>query len=122
MLGCACLNCVLVQAGPAYAEAFLTVLRNVTKEDTVQYVLALLDDLLQGGCWSLCSASHAASCLEDAFLPDADTLKGFPYARTRSGPQPSRSVPQAERCAQGDRAGSLHHLPQVVQRSHLCAA
>ena len=59
----------MVQAGPAYAEAFLTVLRNVTKEDTVQYVLALLDDLLQGGCWSYCSTKNAASCLEDASLP-----------------------------------------------------
>lgn len=38
----------LIQAGPAYAEAFLTVLRNVTKEDTVQYVLAVLDQLLAG--------------------------------------------------------------------------
>ena len=37
-----------LQAGPLYAEAFLTVLRNVTKEDTVQYVLALLDDMLSG--------------------------------------------------------------------------
>ncbi len=37
-----------MQAGPSYAEAFLTVLRNVTKEDTVQYVLAVLDQLLAG--------------------------------------------------------------------------
>ena len=37
-----------MQAGPAYAEAFLSVVRNVTKEDTVQYVLALLDDMLSG--------------------------------------------------------------------------
>lgn len=37
-----------LQAGPAYVEAFLSVLRNVTKEDVVQYVLALLDDLLTG--------------------------------------------------------------------------
>ncbi len=29
-------------------EAFLSVLRNVTKEDTVQYVLAVLDDMLTG--------------------------------------------------------------------------
>ncbi|KAK9813607.1 hypothetical protein WJX73_010348 [Symbiochloris irregularis] len=36
----------LKQAGPAHLQAFLTVLRNVTKEDTVQYVLALLDDTL----------------------------------------------------------------------------
>ena len=39
-----------LQAGPAYAEAFLSVLRNVTKEDTVQYVLALLDNMLTGLC------------------------------------------------------------------------
>ena len=39
-----------LKAGPAYAEAFLSVLRNVTKEDTVQYVLALLDDMLTGMC------------------------------------------------------------------------
>ncbi len=38
----------IMQAGPSYAEAFLTVLRNVTKEDTVQYVLAVLDQLLAG--------------------------------------------------------------------------
>lgn len=37
---------LLKEAGPAYAEAFLSVVRNVTKEDTVQYVLALLDDML----------------------------------------------------------------------------
>ena len=34
------------QEGPTHVEAFLTVLRNVTKEDTVQYVLAVLDDML----------------------------------------------------------------------------
>ena len=44
------------QAGPAYAEAFLSVVRNVTKEDTVQYVLALLDDMLTGQ--QLSNSSH----------------------------------------------------------------
>lgn len=38
------------QAGAAYVEAFLSVLKNVTKEETVQYVLALLLKLVQGGC------------------------------------------------------------------------
>ncbi|KAK9845988.1 hypothetical protein WJX81_007801 [Elliptochloris bilobata] len=37
---------LLAEVGPAHVEAFLTVLRNVTKEDTVQYVLAVLDDML----------------------------------------------------------------------------
>jgi len=30
-------------------ETLLTVLRNVTKEETVQYVLALLDEIITGG-------------------------------------------------------------------------
>ena len=37
-----------LQAGPSYVEAFVVVLRNVTKEDVVQYVLASLDDLISG--------------------------------------------------------------------------
>lgn len=36
------------QSGPAYVEAFLTVLKNVTKDETVQYVLALVEQLLAG--------------------------------------------------------------------------
>ncbi len=39
---------MVMQAGPAYVEAFMTVLRNVTKPDTVQYVLALLIKMVQG--------------------------------------------------------------------------
>ena len=38
----------LSQAGPAHIEAFLAVLKAVTKEETVQYVLASLVQLLQG--------------------------------------------------------------------------
>lgn len=37
---------LLDESGPAYVEAFLTVLRNVTKEETVQYILALLLQML----------------------------------------------------------------------------
>ena len=39
---------VCPQNGPAYCEAFLNVLRSVTKEEAVQYVLALIDDMLSG--------------------------------------------------------------------------
>ena len=39
---------VYLQNGPAYCEAFLNVLRNVTKEEAVEYVLALIDDMLSG--------------------------------------------------------------------------
>lgn len=38
---------LLDENGPAYVEAFLTVLRNVTKEETVQYILALLLQMLR---------------------------------------------------------------------------
>eukprot|EP01025_Chloroclados_australasicus_P037275 TRINITY_DN37_c0_g1_i1.p2 TRINITY_DN37_c0_g1~~TRINITY_DN37_c0_g1_i1.p2 ORF type:complete len:465 (-),score=79.62 TRINITY_DN37_c0_g1_i1:387-1781(-) len=37
---------LLEEAGPAYVEAFMTVLRNVTKEEVVQYVLAVLDEMV----------------------------------------------------------------------------
>merc|ERR1719506_976583 len=37
---------LLAEEGPAYVEAFLAVLRNVTQQDTVQYVLALLEDMV----------------------------------------------------------------------------
>lgn len=38
---------VLDESGAAYVEAFLTVLRNVTKEETVQYILAVLLQMLR---------------------------------------------------------------------------
>ncbi|GLC58327.1 hypothetical protein PLESTB_001347000 [Pleodorina starrii] len=38
---------MLDESGPAYVEAFMTVLKNVTKPETVQYVLALLIQMLQ---------------------------------------------------------------------------
>lgn len=38
---------LLDESGPAYVDAFLTVLRNVTKEEAVQYILALLVQMLQ---------------------------------------------------------------------------
>lgn len=38
------------QAGPMYVGALMGVLKAVSKEDTVQYVLALLLQMLQGAC------------------------------------------------------------------------
>lgn len=38
---------MLDEAGPAYVEAFVSVLKTVSKEDTVQYTLALLLQMLQ---------------------------------------------------------------------------
>ena len=46
------LHCLL-QAGPSYVGAFLTVLKNVTKDETVQYVLALVEEMLAGAAGGL---------------------------------------------------------------------
>lgn len=37
-----------LQDGAAYIETFMTVIRNVTKEETIQYVLAHLDNVISG--------------------------------------------------------------------------
>jgi hypothetical protein len=37
-----------LQDGAAYFKTFLAVLKNVTKEETTEYVLALIDEALQG--------------------------------------------------------------------------
>jgi V-type H+-transporting ATPase subunit H len=36
------------QDGPAYVRVFVRVLRDIFKEDTVEYVLALIDEMLTG--------------------------------------------------------------------------
>lgn len=38
-----------LQDGPSYVRVFLNILRNITKEETVEYVLALIDEMLAGG-------------------------------------------------------------------------
>lgn len=60
---------LLEQNGPAYCEAFLNVLRNVTKEEAVQYVLALIDDMLSVDP-SRAQLFHQESDMHLANLPD----------------------------------------------------
>lgn len=36
------------QDGPSYIHVFISILRDIQKEDTVEYVLALIDDMLTG--------------------------------------------------------------------------
>lgn len=38
----------LLQDGPAYVRLFVTILRDIFKEETVEYVLALVDEMLSG--------------------------------------------------------------------------
>lgn len=51
-----------MQNGPAYCQAFLNVLRNVTKEEAVQYVLALIDDMLSGTVCLYCQPNLLPVC------------------------------------------------------------
>ena len=51
-----------MQNGAALIDALTTVLRNVTKEETVQYVLALLDDIIT----SVSPAPHLAIVIPSA--------------------------------------------------------
>ena len=51
-----------MQNGPAYCQAFLNVLRNVTKEEAVQYVLALIDDMLSGTFCLCCQPDTIGLC------------------------------------------------------------
>lgn len=37
-----------MQEGPDYIRVFVNILRNINKEDTVEYVLALIDEMLTG--------------------------------------------------------------------------
>ncbi|KAL3157490.1 hypothetical protein ABBQ32_011954 [Trebouxia sp. C0010 RCD-2024] len=60
---------LLEQNGPAYCQAFLNVLRNVTKEEAVQYVLALIDDLLSVDP-ARAQLFHQESDIHLATLPD----------------------------------------------------
>lgn len=38
----------MLQDGPAYVRLFITILRDISKEETVEYVLALIDEMLAG--------------------------------------------------------------------------
>ena len=38
----------VLQDGPAYVHLFVTILRDIFKEETVEYVLALIYEMLSG--------------------------------------------------------------------------
>lgn len=42
------LNHQILQDGPAYVQLFTNILRDISKEETVEYVLALIDEMLSG--------------------------------------------------------------------------
>lgn len=42
------LDAYFLQDGPAYIHVFVTILRDIFKDETVEYVLALIDEILTG--------------------------------------------------------------------------
>lgn len=46
---------ILLQDGPSYIRVFVSILRDIFKEDTVEYVLALIDEMLSGKWCNTCA-------------------------------------------------------------------
>lgn len=73
---------LLADAGPLYVAALLSVLKNVTKDETVQYVLALLDDMLEadsGAAKLFHQINAAAAAAGEDGGTDAHTPPPDPY-------------------------------------------
>lgn len=64
---------LLAEAGAAYVEAFETVLKNVAKDETVQYVLALLEAMLEAEP-DRAALFHQRSDLQAQIMPDPYTI------------------------------------------------
>jgi V-type H+-transporting ATPase subunit H len=61
---------LLEDDGPAYVRVFVNILRNISKEETVEYVLALIDDMLAAN-------PKRARLFHDKSLSDVDTYDPF---------------------------------------------
>ena len=80
----------------------MSVLRAVTKEETVQYVLAVLVQMLSGEPGGA-TAAQITHC--EWYPPVRDSR--------RREPGPRQALPPAERAAHRDGAGPVHSVPQV---------
>ncbi|KAG0490233.1 hypothetical protein HPP92_007096 [Vanilla planifolia] len=56
--------------GPAYAQVFVNILRDISKEETVEYVLALVDEMLAAN-------ARRARLFHDSTLSGSDTYEPF---------------------------------------------
>ncbi|KAK2998501.1 hypothetical protein RJ639_023488 [Escallonia herrerae] len=63
--------------GPAYVRVFVSILRNIFKEETVEYVLALVDEVLT-------SNPMRARLFHDRSLAEEDTYEPFLSARPKA--------------------------------------
>ncbi|KAL9379515.1 hypothetical protein Peur_027997 [Populus x canadensis] len=107
--------------GPAYVRVFVTILRDIFKEETVEYVLALIDEMLAGNwfiqeksCKILALIVSARPKTQDGLLSNGeasnskskitcidDVLKGLVEwlcAQLKKPSHPSRSIPTAISC------------------------
>ncbi|KAL9342085.1 hypothetical protein Peur_065410 [Populus x canadensis] len=107
--------------GPAYVRVFVTILRDIFKEETVEYVLALIDEMLAGNwfiqeksCKILALIVSARPKTQDGLLSNGeasnskskitcidDVLKGLVEwlcAQLKKPSHSSRSIPTAISC------------------------
>ncbi|GJN11439.1 hypothetical protein PR202_ga29633 [Eleusine coracana subsp. coracana] len=70
---------LLDEDGPAYIRVFLNILRGISKEETVEYVLALIDDMLtsnwfvqEKSCKILTHVVSARPKLQNGMLPNGE--------------------------------------------------
>ncbi|KAL5990803.1 hypothetical protein ACLOJK_011707 [Asimina triloba] len=63
--------------GPAYIRVFVSILRDIMKEETVEYVLALIDEMLTVSFVSLTANPKRARLFHDESLANEDTYEPF---------------------------------------------
>ncbi|THG06760.1 hypothetical protein TEA_014100 [Camellia sinensis var. sinensis] len=63
--------------GPAYVRVFISILRDIFKEETIEYVLSLIDDMLTAN-------SKRARLFHDKSLANEDTYEPFLSARPKN--------------------------------------
>jgi hypothetical protein len=93
------------QSGSSYAEAFLGVLRAVTKDDVVQYVLAVLNDIISGAfarlflcCTALVSACHLTADMSAEYPHHAILFHQQSQAHPNTPPDPYTVLSRCDLC------------------------
>ncbi len=67
-----------MQDGYKYVQAMLSVLKNVTKDETVQYVLAMLDEVMMSSLVMTGSAFTSEDSVAAAPAPASASASGAP--------------------------------------------
>uniref|UniRef100_A0A0D9X047 Vacuolar proton pump subunit H n=1 Tax=Leersia perrieri TaxID=77586 RepID=A0A0D9X047_9ORYZ len=108
---------LLDEDGPSYVRVFLNILRNISKEETVEYVLALIDEMLAGGnlvAGDMIALESARPKIQNGIVPNGeasnskskltstqDVLRGLVdwlCSQLRNPAHPNCSIPTAMHC------------------------